>query len=93
MTEVPEVGQLYETQKSHVVGVVVEVVPNPSGTYRLRLVTPQLETRWTTFTPEVINCECCPSMYGSNTKTNLYCFECKSELKQDEFTLVCPKCD
>lgn len=26
-------------------------------------------------------------------KTNLYCFECKSELLQDEFVLVCPKCD
>ena len=57
MTEVPEVGQLYETQKSHVIGVVVEVVPNRTGSYRLRLVTPQLETRWTTFVPEVICCE------------------------------------
>ena len=89
MTEVPKVGELYETQKSHVVGVVVEVVPNPTGSYRLRLVTPQLEMRWTTFVPEAIDEESGKVL----PPAGIWCFECRSQLYRDEFTLVCLVCD
>lgn len=47
-----EIGDIYTTQKSGVTGMIVEIVPNDTGSTRLRLVTPQLETRWTTYVPE-----------------------------------------
>lgn len=47
----PEIGQEYVTHKSKVRGWVCEIVPNKTGTFRLRLMTSDLETRWTTFVP------------------------------------------
>lgn len=47
----PEIGELYTTHRSQVVGFVVEKVPNKSGSIRLRLLTAELTTRWTTFVP------------------------------------------
>ena len=52
-----EIGQHYTTQKSGVQGIIVEVVPNRTGSTRLRLLTftdeGQLTTRWTTHVPPV----------------------------------------
>jgi hypothetical protein len=48
----PEVGDWYITHNSGVIGWVCEIVPNRTGTFRLRLRTTTLETRWTTFIPE-----------------------------------------
>jgi len=48
----PEIGEWYTTHNSGVIGWVCEIVPNRTGTFRLRLRTLDLETRWTTFIPE-----------------------------------------
>lgn len=48
-----EIGDKYITHKSGVEGIVLEIVPNKTGSFRLRLVTTQLETRWTTYVPEL----------------------------------------
>jgi hypothetical protein len=48
----PEVGEWYTTHNSGVIGWVCEIVPNKTGTFRLRLRTETLEVRWTTFIPE-----------------------------------------
>jgi len=48
----PEIGDWYTTHNSGVIGWVCEIVPNRTGTFRLRLRTLDLETRWTTFIPE-----------------------------------------
>ena len=52
MNTLPEIGEEYTTHKSGVTGWVMEIVPNSTGTFRLRLRTATLETRWTTFIPE-----------------------------------------
>jgi len=52
-TTAPIIGETYTTQRSGVVGVVVEIVRNPSGSLRVRLVTDTLETRWTTYVPDL----------------------------------------
>lgn len=43
----PEIGQVITTPKSGVVGTVKEIVPNASGSLRVRLETNSGE-RWTT---------------------------------------------
>jgi hypothetical protein len=48
----PELGEYYTTHKSHEGGWVCEIVPNPSGTVRLRLRKVDLSIRWTTWIPE-----------------------------------------
>jgi hypothetical protein len=48
----PEVGEIYTTQKTKLTGVVKEVVPNRTGSYRVRIQTTTLEMRWTTFVPD-----------------------------------------
>ena len=48
----PKVGDVYTTHKSEVTGIVVETVPNRTGSIRVRLITTSLETRWTTWVPE-----------------------------------------
>lgn len=48
----PEIGEYYTTHKSHEGGWVCEIVPNPSGTVRLRLRKVDLSIRWTTWIPE-----------------------------------------
>lgn len=45
----PEIGDLYETANSHVVGWVVEKVYNRTGSIRLRLRLDDLSMRWTTW--------------------------------------------
>lgn len=45
----PELADIYRTQKSGVIGVVVQKVRNRTGSVRLLLITPDLETRWTTW--------------------------------------------
>jgi len=45
----PEVGDFYETAKSGVLGWVTLKVKNPQGSIRLRLLTDDLEYRWTTW--------------------------------------------
>jgi hypothetical protein len=52
MNALPEIGDWYTTHNSGVVGWVCEIVPNRTGTFRLRLRTLDLDTRWTTFIPE-----------------------------------------
>lgn len=52
MNTLPEIGDWYVTHNSGVIGWVCEIVPNRTGTFRLRLRTVELETRWTTFIPE-----------------------------------------
>jgi hypothetical protein len=47
----PEVGEFYVTHKSEVEGWVCEIVPNPSGSMRIRLRTVDLQVRWTTWVP------------------------------------------
>jgi hypothetical protein len=47
----PELGEFYTTHKSHEEGWVCEIVPNPSGSIRLRLRTVDLKVRWTTWVP------------------------------------------
>ena len=51
----PEIGDYYQTHKSHFVGFVVEKVPNKTGTIRLRLLSTTLTHKWTTWTPEETN--------------------------------------
>ena len=53
MTE-PMIGDLYTTKTSKVEGFVVEKVPNKTGSIRLRLITTELTTRWTTWVPEKV---------------------------------------
>ena len=48
----PEIGELYTTKRSRIEGFVVEKVPNKTGSIRIRLLTIDLETRWTTFVPD-----------------------------------------
>jgi hypothetical protein len=48
----PKVGDVYTTHKNKVTGIVVETVPNRTGSIRVRLITTSLETRWTTWVPE-----------------------------------------
>ena len=43
----PAVGSQFATQKSGVVGIVQEVVQNPSGSFRVRLDV-NGDTRWST---------------------------------------------
>ena len=50
----PKVGDIYKTAKSGVVGVIVETVPNRTGSIRIRLITANLETRWSTWVPEKV---------------------------------------
>ena len=53
----PEIGEWYITHNSGVIGWVCEIVPNRTGTFRLRLRTLDLDTRWTTFIPEGVKVE------------------------------------
>ena len=49
-----EIGQIYTTHKSGVQGQVMEIVPNRTGSFRVRLkVEGQSEPRWTTYLPPV----------------------------------------
>lgn len=50
-----EIGDKYITHKSGVEGIVLEIVPNKTGSFRIRLVTTALETRWTTYIPEKVS--------------------------------------
>lgn len=50
----PEIGDFYKTAKSGVLGWVVEKVPNKTGSIRLRLMTAELTTRWTTWVPDEV---------------------------------------
>jgi hypothetical protein len=53
MNTAPQVLQWYKTHKSGVEGIIVETVPNKTGSIRVRLITAELTTRWTTWVPEV----------------------------------------
>lgn len=46
------IGQEYVTSKSGVKGTIQEIVQNPSGSVRVRLVTKNGKDRWTTIKPE-----------------------------------------
>ena len=48
-----EIGQKYTTQVSGVNGWIMEIVPNRTGSFRLRLRTEDNEIRWTTYVPPV----------------------------------------
>lgn len=48
----PKILDFYTTKVSGVSGVIVEMVPNKTGSIRIRLITTSLETRWTTWVPE-----------------------------------------
>ena len=48
-----EIGQTYTTHKSGVVGQIMEIVPNRTGSFRVRLNTAEGE-RWTTYLPPVV---------------------------------------
>lgn len=51
----PQLFQRYTTQKSGVEGVIVEIVPNKTGSFRLCLLTMgedgEVVSRWTTYVP------------------------------------------
>jgi hypothetical protein len=47
----PTIGSSFTTQKSGVTGIVMNVVPNPSGTARVLLELPNGTERWTTVKP------------------------------------------
>ena len=51
MDKTPELTDMYTTQVNGVKGIVAEIVPNRTGSLRLRLITTTLETRWTTWVP------------------------------------------
>jgi len=51
-SKTPKILDFYTTQTSGVSGVIVEMVPNKTGSIRLRLITTSLETRWTTWVPD-----------------------------------------
>lgn len=44
----PAIGDQFTTQRAGFVGIVKEIVPNKTGTYRIRLEVDG-EDRWTTF--------------------------------------------
>jgi hypothetical protein len=46
------IGQEIKTPKSGVRGTIAEIVQNPSGSVRVRLVTKNGTDRWTTIQPE-----------------------------------------
>jgi len=48
-----EIGEEYTTHKSGVHGWIMEIVPNRTGSFRLRLRTENNEVRWTTYVPPV----------------------------------------
>lgn len=52
MNTLPEIGEEYTTHQTGVTGWVCEIVPNRTGTFRLRLRTETLDIKWTTFIPE-----------------------------------------
>ena len=54
MNNTPQLMDVYTTAKSGVTGIIVELVPNRTGSIRIRLVTTTLETRWTTWVPEKV---------------------------------------
>lgn len=47
----PELGDVYETAKSQVRGIITQKVRNPKGTVRVCIITSTLEIRWSTWTP------------------------------------------
>jgi hypothetical protein len=49
-----EIGEKYTTHKSGVNGWIMEIVPNRTGSFRLRLRTEDNEIRWTTYVPPVV---------------------------------------
>jgi hypothetical protein len=51
----PEIGEWYTTHKTGTVGWVCEIVPNKTGTFRLRLRTVDLDVKWTTFIPAEVS--------------------------------------
>jgi hypothetical protein len=51
---VPEIGDFYVTHESGTEGWVMEIVPNNTGTFRLRLRTADLKSKWTTYVPAEI---------------------------------------
>ena len=63
-----EIGQIYTTHKSGVVGQIMEIVPNRTGSFRVRL-NVNGETRWTTYLPPVeIEYGCADFMSGELMK-------------------------
>ena len=53
-----EIGDVIRTQKSGISGVVKEVVVNKTGSLRIRIQTPNLGERWTTYKPKECD-KCC----------------------------------
>jgi hypothetical protein len=51
---VPEIGDYYVTHESGTEGWVMEIVPNKTGTFRMRLRTVELKSKWTTYVPAEI---------------------------------------
>ena len=47
----PEVGDIFTTQSRGLTGVIKEVVPNRTGTYRIRYQHATLGDQWTTYDP------------------------------------------
>jgi hypothetical protein len=46
-----EIGEVITTQRNGLTGIVKEVVPNRTGTYRVRYQHPTLGMLWTTYDP------------------------------------------
>ena len=55
MDKTPELMDVYTTKVHGVKGIIVEIVPNRTGSLRLRLITTTLETRWTTWVPTKVD--------------------------------------
>lgn len=48
---IPKVGDVFTSQRHFITGIVKEVVPNKTGTYRIRYQHATLGMCWTTYDP------------------------------------------
>lgn len=48
---IPQVGDVFTSQRHFITGIVKEVVPNRTGTYRIRYQHETLGMLWTTYDP------------------------------------------
>ncbi len=59
---IPQVGDVITTQRNNLTGIVKEVVPNRTGTYRIRYQHPTQGMLWTTYDPRKVWCDECTTV-------------------------------
>jgi hypothetical protein len=98
----PFVGDLYVTSKTYVFGTVLEIVPNATGSYRIRLAVTgedgETSERWTTGTPDWLksrlwrgNCEFWTKL-AEEFEPDLCDFESDWTYHEGFGIWYCPKC-